>query len=87
MKILFVVTCLLAVGTAASAAGKPNPEGPPLSCADYQHHPDGSWSTKHEVMVEYPNGHYVIAANTTFPAGESYNGMPFSALLDQQCGS
>jgi hypothetical protein len=68
---------------ATLAVSSPNPEGLSLSCADHQHHPDGSWSPTRQVTAQYPGKTERVRPNVVFPTKNSETGMPFVLLLDQ----
>jgi hypothetical protein len=63
-------------------------EGPDLTCADFQHHSDGTWSVTRQDSVKFPDGEGIvtIAPDTKFAADGSYLGMPFKRVLDEKCG-
>jgi hypothetical protein len=95
MRIVLAAVCTAIVAAAALPAQaqsmqtpQPGPNSPPLTCADYKHNSDGSWAPAHEVSVLFPDGTTLsVSPSVTFPANESYMGLPMAALLDQKCGA
>ena len=94
MRIILATVCAAIVAAAALPAlaqavqtPQGGPNSPPLTCSDYKHNSDGSWSPLREVGLVFPDGTTLsVSPSVTFPAGGSYMGLPLAQLLDRQCG-
>jgi hypothetical protein len=93
MRKILAMACAVAVtGSALPAYAQAlqvvniGPDRPPLKCGDFKHNPDGSWSPVREISILFPDGTTLTTApSVTFPAGESWMGLPMAALLNEQC--
>jgi hypothetical protein len=54
----------------------------PLTCADFQHNPDGSWSPLHPVTI---NGVTMGGPGVKFTVGVAFGGVDLAAALNNQC--
>lgn len=75
-----LVTCILVCGTMV-AAGSPASAQSGLTCADFQHNSDGSWSPVHPVTI---NG-VTMGPGVAFREGVSFGGVDLAAALNKQC--
>lgn len=87
-----VFTVLAGVALAASASGfaqasrqqapqEPTLKSLKLTCGDFKHNQDGSWSTVH--AVEW--GTVGVPANVSFKPGITLNGVDIAAVLNKEC--
>jgi len=56
-----------------------------LSCQDFQHNEDGSWSPLKPLSVGGPNGPVKISPAVRFRAGVLFFGVDLGSILDKQC--
>ncbi len=57
------------------------PQTPVLTCDDFQHNPDGSWSPRHQIQI----GSIMMGSGVSFRPGVSFNGIDLAATLDKHC--
>lgn len=75
----------LALAAALSACAAPRaalPALPTLSCSDFQHNPDRSWSVLRPTVV----GGVTMAKGAILSPGSFTNGVDFAADLGARCG-
>jgi hypothetical protein len=70
----------------ASAGALPPPLGPALSCADFVHNPDKTWSITHQATINGSGVSATLWPGTHFAIGLSVAGIDVAALVDQACG-
>jgi hypothetical protein len=63
------------------------PLGPNLTCADFVHYDDGTWSVRHAATVSYDGVWVTLWPTTRFAPGVVIAGKDFGALLQQACGA
>jgi hypothetical protein len=68
---------------AATEAPAPKLKDLHLSCSDFKHNPDGSWSALHPVQV----GADKMPPGVAFREGVAISGVDVGALLNQECKS
>jgi hypothetical protein len=57
-----------------------------LTCADFRHRPDGSWSPLREIIVTSSGGASVnIVPGASLARAASIGGIDLATLLDRQC--
>ena len=66
---------------AATEAPAPKLKDLHLSCSDFKHNPDGSWSPLHPVQV----GEDKMVPGASFREGVAMSGVDVGALLNQEC--
>jgi hypothetical protein len=94
MRVILALACTASIVAAtalpalaqAMQTPQPGPNSPPLTCGDYKHNSDGSWSPTKEVSIVFPDGTTLsIASSVNFPAIGTYMGLPMSQLLTEKC--
>lgn len=77
---------IMASPAVAQIANPPAPSvsssATPLTCADFQHNPDGSWSPLHPVTI---NGVTMGGPGVKFTVGVAFGGVDLAAALNKQC--
>jgi hypothetical protein len=71
---------------APQPGGLPAPLGPALSCADFVHNGDGTWSAAHPVPLHNGAASITLWPLAHFGAGAIYAGLDIAPMLDQTCG-
>src|SRR5665213_3099985 len=66
---------------APSPAPAPTATPQPLTCADFRHNPDGSWSPLHPVTI----GGVTMGTGTSFNPGVQMGGVDLAASLNAHC--
>ena len=75
----------LSVAVALSIAGSAFAQQDDLTCADFQHNPDGSWTPLTAMTINAPNGQIEIGPGVSLTAGLPIMGIDLAATLDQNC--
>jgi hypothetical protein len=68
-----------------SIAGSAFAQQDHLTCADFQHNPDGSWTPLTAMTVNAPDGQIEIGPGVSLAAGLPILGLDLAAKLDQNC--
>ena len=76
-----VVGLMAAPAFAEPAKTTTAPPPPPLTCADFQHNADGSWTPLHAVTI----GGVTMGPGVAFREGVSFGGLDLAAALNKQC--
>lgn len=58
-----------------------------LTCSDFVHNPNGSWSPKHPVVIQGGGGSISMSPGVSFNPGTQFMGLDLAAALNAQCGS
>ena len=66
--------------------GLPPPLGPTVTCADFVHNGDGTWSAAHPIPLHNGAAQITLWPLAHFTAGAIYAGMDIAPMLDQGCG-
>jgi hypothetical protein len=56
-----------------------------LTCADFQHNADGSWTPLTSMTISAPNGQIQAGPGVSFTAGLPIMGIDVAAKLDENC--
>jgi hypothetical protein len=73
------------LATALSIASSAFAEQDDLTCADFQHNPDGSWTPLTAMTINAPNGQIEIGPGVSLTAGLPILGLDLAAKLDENC--
>jgi hypothetical protein len=77
--------CAVAQSPSGSTAGQATPSPtvaqPQLTCADFRHNPNGSWTPLHPVTL----GGVSMGAGVAFSEGVQFGGIDLAAALNKQC--
>jgi len=57
----------------------------PISCSDYRHNGDGSWTPLKEITIRGPHQTAQFAPDMSLRAGAVVNGVDLAGLLDVMC--
>jgi hypothetical protein len=81
MRALVAVFLLAALSAAGSAFAQPDD----LTCEDFQHNPDDSWTPRKTMTITAPNGEIQAGPGVSFTAGLPIMGIDVAATLDENC--
>jgi hypothetical protein len=81
MRVLGALFLLAPLSIAVSALARPDE----LTCADFQHNPDGSWSPLKAMTITAPNGQIQTGPGVSFTAGLPIMGVDVAETLDENC--
>ena len=56
-----------------------------LTCADFRHNQDGSWTALKTMTITAPNGHIEAGPGVSFTVGLPIMGIDVAATLDENC--
>jgi hypothetical protein len=79
MRIMIVAVAMLPVLTSAAPAQQA------ISCPDFRHNEDGSWTPLKNITIAGPNRQAEFGPDMSVRAGVVVNGVDLGGLLDLMC--
>ena len=61
------------------------PGAPKLTCDDFQHYPDKSWTAKHPVVVGLKDPGTTLPVDLHFSASDKFSGVDVGKVLNEDC--